>query len=121
MRHIVAGFAARPVQDSLGFGRGIMLREFTLIVFCILAGYAASGIVACVYRMVATKPVSRTALAIHWAVMIFAGPNVLLENANRNRKTQNCSTSAFWFAAVVAGYWSLALGLVVVQVGKVLG
>jgi hypothetical protein len=93
-----------------------MVRDFILLVFAIAAGFTASGIVSCFYRMVAKKPQGHAAKAVHFAVMVVAGPNVLMENAAKSLKAKDCSKMAFWFAAIVAGYWSLMLGLFVIQV-----
>jgi hypothetical protein len=94
-----------------------MLRQFVLIVFALAAGFTASGIVACLYRLVADSPLSKAGKAVHLAVMVVAGPNVLLRNASKSYRAKNCSGMVFWFVAVVAGYWSFALGLFVIQLG----
>lgn len=88
-----------------------MLHGLLIILFAIALGFAASGITANAYRLVAGKPESTGAKIVYAAVMVFAGPNVLFENAARSFRSKGCSSLAFWLAAVVAGYWSFALGL----------
>jgi hypothetical protein len=97
-----------------------MLRQFILIVFAIAAGFTASGIVASLYRLVAEKPQNIIAKAVHLVVMVIAGPNVLMENASKSYRKKDCSGMVFGFAAVIAGYWSFALGLFFIQVGLTL-
>lgn len=95
-----------------------MLHQIGLVLFAVAAGFAASGIVTSLYRMVvAAKPKDGAAKAVHYLVMVVAGPNVLIENAAKSLKQKDCSKTAFWFAAIVAGYWSLMLGLFVIQIG----
>lgn len=94
-----------------------MLYQIALVIFAIAAGFTASGIVTSLYRMVASKPKGGTAKAVHYAVMVVAGPNVLIENAAKSLKAKDCSKAAFWFATIVAGYWSMMLGLLVIQIG----
>jgi hypothetical protein len=52
--------------------------------------------------------------------MIFAGPNVLFENAAKAWREKSCTAVAFWLAAALCGYWSLAIGLLVIQLGLAL-
>ena len=49
--------------------------------------------------------------------MVFAGPNVLFENAATSFRAKDCSSFAFWLAAAISGYWSFALGMFVLQIG----
>ena len=92
-----------------------MLHGVMIVLFAIAIGFTASGITANTYRLVAKKPESVGAKVVYAAVMVFAGPTVLFENAARSFRKKNCSSIAFWLAAVVAGYWSLALGLFVLD------
>jgi hypothetical protein len=93
-----------------------MLRGILIILFAIAIGFTASGITANVYRLIAGKPESTGAKVVYAAVMIFAGPNVLFENAARSFRKKSCSSIAFWLAAAVAGYWSFALGLFMLSI-----
>jgi hypothetical protein len=92
-----------------------MLHDLFVVLFAITIGFTASGITANSYRLVAGKPESTSAKVVYAAVMIFAGPIVLFENAARSFRKKNCSSVAFWLAATVAGYWSFALGLFVLN------
>jgi hypothetical protein len=88
-----------------------MLHGVFIILFSIAIGFTASAITANSYRLIAGKPESTGAKVVYAAVMVFAGPNVLFENAARSFRKKSCSWIAFWLAAAVAGYWSFALGL----------
>lgn len=93
------------------------MHDLVVALFALAAGFTASGIIANFYRLVATDTGSSLARAAYVAVMIFAGPNVLFENAAKAWRERSCSAVAFWVAAVVSGYWSLAIGLLVIQLG----
>jgi len=92
-----------------------MLHDMVVILFAMTAGFTASGIVANLYRLVVGSRKDRLSRGIYYATMVFAGPNVLYENAAKARREKSCSRSAFWLAAAIAGYWSLALGLFVLE------
>lgn len=93
-----------------------MYRDILLVLFATAAGFTASGIIANLYRLVASKPKTRPAKAAYVAVMVLAGPNVLVGNAAQSFRTKACSKFAFWLAACVAAYWSFILGLLVLDV-----
>lgn len=93
------------------------MHDLVLALFALAAGFTASGIMANFYRLVATDAASSVGRAAFVAVMIFAGPNVLFENAAKAWREKSCSAVAFWVAAAVSGYWSLAIGLLVIQLG----
>ncbi len=101
---------------AAGFGRDMMV-----VLFATTAGFTASGILANLYRLiVGDKPQSSDRRTVYLAIMVVAGPSVLLENAANSLKTKACSRMAFWLAAAVAGYWSFAIGLFVLNLSLVL-
>ena len=92
-----------------------MLHNLAVVLFAIACGFTASGIVANLYRLVAGKPESFHGKTVYAAVMIFAGPTVLFDNAAKKLRKKDCSRLAFWFAAMISGYWSFAIGLFVLS------
>ena len=98
-----------------------MLREFTIVLFAMTAGFTVSGIVSNLYRIVvANKPKDLAGRTAYIAVMVVAGPNVLFENAAQSVRAKSCTKSAFWLAAAICAYWSFALGLFVLNVSLAL-
>lgn len=93
-----------------------MAHDFMVALFSMAVGLTASGIVANVYRLLGQKPESLRARAGYLAVMVLAGPSVLFDNAARARRRKKCSALAFWLAVAISGYWSLAIGLLVLSV-----
>jgi len=94
-----------------------LYKDIALVVFSTLAGFTASGILANIYRLLARKPESTGGRIGYVAVMVVAGPNVLLQNAATSFRAKDCSTFAFWLATAISAYWSFALGLFIVQIG----
>ncbi len=93
-----------------------MYKDLFLIGFATLAGFTASGILANLYRLLARKPETTVGRVGYMAVMVVAGPNVLLQNAATSFRAKDCSSFAFWLATTISAYWSFALGLFIIQV-----
>jgi len=96
-----------------------MYRDLMVVAFATLGGFAASGILANLYRLVARKPETLAGRVSYIAVMVVAGPNVLFENAANSFKAKDCSRFAFWLAASISAYWSFALGMILIQLALV--
>ncbi|MBU6297461.1 MAG: hypothetical protein KGJ79_06005 [Alphaproteobacteria bacterium] len=92
-----------------------MLHQLLIVMFAMTAGFTASGITANLYRLVADKPRTGAGKTAYIAVMVIAGPSVLFENAAKKVRQKSCSKVAFGLAAAVAGYWSFAIGLFVLN------
>jgi hypothetical protein len=92
-----------------------VLHDLLVALFVTTAGLTASGIAANLYRLGTGKLVHEPGRAIYLAVMVVAGPSVLIDNAARALRKKECSQLAFWLAAAISGYWSLAIGLLVVE------
>lgn len=93
-----------------------MIHDTIVLLFAITAGFTASGIVANLYRLFAGDRETVITRAAYYVSMVIAGPSVLFENAAKALREKNCSRLAFWLAAVVCGYWSLALGLFLIEI-----
>jgi len=91
------------------------VRQAVELLFAVAGGLTLSGIAANFYRILARKPISRAETMVYFAVMTVAGPSVLFNNATRSFRGNACSTAAYVFAITIAGYWSFALGLVILS------
>lgn len=96
------------------------MREIVVVLFAIAAGFTASGIVANLYRLLAKKPEGNFGKTVYVAVMVVAGPSVLVGKAAKSFRAKGCSRNALFLAAAVAGYWSFAIGLFVLTVSLAL-
>jgi hypothetical protein len=93
-----------------------MIHDIAVLLFAIAAGFTASGIVANLYRLLSDGRKEGLGRTVYYASLAIAGPNMLFEKAAKDRREKSCTWVAFWLAAAVAGYWSLALGLLIIQV-----
>lgn len=91
-------------------------RDLIVFLFAVGGGITFSGIIASLYRLAAKKPQSKAGTVIHYAVMAFAGPTVLLGNATRSFRKENCSNLAYAIAVAVASYWAFVLGMGILTV-----
>ena len=91
------------------------MRNLLLLLFSFAGGLTLSGITANLYRMTAGKPQSRAATCVYYAVMVLAGPSVLLDNSTRSFRRKECSRAAYGFAMGLAAYWAFMLGLGLVE------
>lgn len=97
------------------------MKDLMVALFALASGFTASGILANLYRLVVgEKRDSKAARAAYVAVMVIAGPSVLLENAAAKLREKSCSRPAFWLAASISAYWSFAIGLFVLNLSLAL-
>jgi hypothetical protein len=87
-----------------------------LMFFSITAGFTASAIIANLYRVSGMRAQSSGARTLRSVVLVLAGPSVLFESAMRGFLAKTWHPVSFWLAAAVVLYWSLALGLVVLEI-----
>jgi hypothetical protein len=92
------------------------MQSFFLVLFAIAAGFTLSGIVANLYRICGFDPETRGGSILRLIVLIFAGPIVVIEAALRGRAKKEWTATFFWLVAAGMTYWSLALGLLVLDV-----
>jgi hypothetical protein len=91
------------------------MKDALIVLFAIASGLSASGIVANLYRILGRKPETLTARAGYFAVMTVAGPSVLFDKSIRHWRAKGCSSLALLIAVAVSGYWSFAIGLLVLS------
>ena len=89
-----------------------------LLIFAITAGFTASGIIANVYRVCGFKAENATGRVIQAIVLVVAGPNVLFEKAMRGFLLKEWKPITFWLVTAGVLYWSMALGLLVLEVAS---
>jgi hypothetical protein len=91
------------------------MHEFVVFLFAIAAGMTASGLVANIYRLVASEPKTKIGTVVHCAVMIIAGPVMLIGNSTKSLRAKQCSKAAYALALALSGYWSFAMGVLVLS------
>jgi hypothetical protein len=92
------------------------MQSFMLVMFTIAGGLTLSGIVANLYRLIATKSKSDAQSWVYYGVMVVAGPSVLFDNATRTFRKKECTGLALAFALGLAIYWAMVLGAILLEV-----
>jgi hypothetical protein len=92
------------------------MHDFIVFLFAIAAGVTVSGLTANIYRLFGGEPKSKLSTLVHYSVMIFAGPVVLVTNSTRSFRQKECSRAAYALALVFSAYWAFAMGLFILTV-----
>ena len=87
-----------------------------LVLFSIAAGFTASAIAANLYRLSGFRVKDARGEILRAAVLIVAGPSVLFESAMKGFSSKDWRPVSFWLVTAGVAYWSLALGLLVIDV-----
>jgi hypothetical protein len=99
--------------------RGYM-HDLIVLLFTIAAGMTASGILASLYRMVATEPQTWVGTCLHYVVMVIAGPVVLISNSTKSFREKQCSKPAYALAMALGAYWSFVTGVLIVSLAVII-
>lgn len=89
------------------------MHGFIVFLFAIAAGITASGLMGSIYRLVASEPKTKLATVLHYAVMVIAGPVILIGNSTKSYRKKQCSKIAYAVAIALSGYWSFAMGVLI--------
>ena len=89
----------------------------------LLIGFAVAGLLATGYQLVTEKPLSfrllnqglRVVTFLSIPVLTFAAPFVIMRNVIRGRRIERRRFEFVMLATVLAGFWSLMSGTVVVM------
>lgn len=92
------------------------MQAFILFLFAVAAGITASGLIANIYRLLASEPTTKAGTALLYAVMVVAGPVVLFANSTKSYRKKECSKIAYALAVALSGYWSFAMGALILTV-----
>ena len=92
------------------------MHDFIVFLFCMGAGVTASGLLASTYRLLAREPKTKIETVLHYAVMVIAGPVVLMGNSTKSYRGKECSKAAYALAIALSGYWSFVTGVVILSV-----
>lgn len=91
------------------------MKDVVTLLFAVASGLTVSGIVANLYRILGRRPESLTARGGYLAVMTLAGPSVLFDKSVRHWRAHGGSPIALVIAVAISGYWSFAIGLLVLS------
>jgi hypothetical protein len=110
---------AWALQPRAGI-EGRLMKGVWLMLFAVTAGFTASGIVANLYRLSGARTDTSAGWLLRAIVMVIAGPSVIFESAVRGFIAKEWKPMTFWLVLGGIGYWSLALGLFVIELAVAL-
>ena len=95
------------------------VRSFVLLAI----GFAVAGLLSTGYQLAASRPASfallfrgaRTSILAAVAFLIFAAPFIIMRNTVRGSRVEQRRIEFVLLAAILAGFWSLMSGTVVVM------
>jgi len=80
----------------------------------VLIGFAVAGLLASGYQLVTERPLSFRLLNGGAKPLTFAAPFVIMRNVVRGRRIERRRIEFVALATIIAGFWSLMSGTVVV-------
>jgi hypothetical protein len=96
-------------------GGGPLMHALTTVLIVLTAGFTASAIAANLYRISGFESETSSGHCLRLAVLMVAGPSEIFETAVDARITGQWSGLGFWLVISAVCYWSLILGLIVVN------
>lgn len=87
-----------------------------VVVFSVASGFTASGIVASLYRLSGIGTETQNGKLLRTLVLVVAGPTVFFEAAVNGLLAKEWSPIVFWFVIAGISYWSLAIGLFILDI-----
>jgi len=87
-----------------------------LVLFAIAAGFTTSGIVASLYRCSGMSSATQGGKIVAATVLVLAGPSVIFRMAMSALRNKEWKPLAGWLVLAGLTYWSLAIGLLVLDI-----
>src|SRR5262245_53290703 len=92
-------------------------------------GFSVAGMLASLYQLVTTKPASFTLLRMQaqamvvaaMAFLMFTAPFIIMRNIIRGRQMEGENFGYAMLATVIAGFWSLMSGTLLVTTFEMFG
>lgn len=86
------------------------MHPFITLLFTIASGMTLAGLLSSIYGLLASEPSTKLGTFVHYAVMVIAGPVVLVGNSTKSFRKKECSMAAFALALALSTYWAFATG-----------
>ena len=97
-----------------------MFHDSAVLLFAITVGLTTSGIATSVYGLICGDKKDKFGRTVYLGSMVITGPLVLFERAAQARRDKSWSGVGVFLATLVAGYWSFAIGLFVLEIALAL-
>jgi hypothetical protein len=92
------------------------MHSLWIVMFAIASGFTASGIVASLYRISGVAAETSKEKLLRNVVLVVAGPTVIFEAAVNGLLKKEWSPVLFWLVVAGISYWSLGIGLFILDV-----
>ena len=92
------------------------MHEIWFVLFAIAAGFTTSGVVASLYRCSGMSSETRGGKVVATVVLVLAGPSVIFPMAIKGLRKKEWKLLAGWLVVTGLTYWSLAIGLLVLDI-----
>jgi hypothetical protein len=110
--------------EPTGLCRGMMSIESLQSFLALALGFAVAGVISTGYQLVTQRPASfrlldrgphaKTVAAVPF--LVFAAPFIIMRNTVRGRRIEKRRVEFVMIATIIAGFWSLMSGTIVVMV-----
>jgi len=87
-----------------------------LISFAVAAGFTASGIVASLYRLSGMNSETQIGTIVGTVALVVAGPSVIFHSAMNGLLKKEWKPLWCWIVFAAVTYWSLAIGLLILDI-----
>jgi hypothetical protein len=99
-----------------------VFHDLYVLAYACTVGFVAAGITASFYKMVTAEPARFALLGesiLGWATTLafcaLTGPVIVMDRAIRSRRTDRMPVGWLFAGVLVAGLWSICLGIVVLE------
>ena len=103
-------------------GNGFYMLDGFIYIYAMAMGFASAGVTGSFYKLVTNRPVSfeladvnRHQLALGIAVLMFAGPAVIMRNALRGRLLEHRAVHWLILSTLIAVLWSFLSGITLIH------
>ena len=112
-----------------GLGEGVMAGLLVENILALCIGFASAGLIASAYQLATSRPLSfrlcgrpeRAKALAAVPLIVFGAPFIILRSTLRNQTVPERRAEFVAIATVIAGFWSLMSGTVVVMGLQALG
>jgi hypothetical protein len=126
---VVAPSAASGEDSGLIAAMVLMSAETLQSLFSLALGFALAGLLTSGYQLIVHRPLSfgmmrqqsRATAVASVPFLVFAAPFVIMRNTIRGRRIQRRRVEFVALATILAGFWSLMSGTVVIMGLQALG
>lgn len=111
------------MRHGIGATRGVAMSEGLVFAFVIAVGFVTAGVLSSFVQLVSGQPMRffvehRSLAASIGSILlrVLTGPEILMRNAWRGVYFEKRPQGWFWLASGIAGFWSLMIGCLLIDI-----